>query len=785
MGFEPDYLDRLRAAVCVSAVVGRKYRLRKVGGEFEAIENPSLKVNDKKQIWKDFSNGEKAGDIFDWLEAEEGLSFIEAVEHVAAIAGIALPGGRIHGLGGTGKSCLNGKGNGHAAPSDGGRTGRSSGARQEIVGTWDYVDAEGGFLYQTVRLQWRLPDGSWEKDPKTGKPKKLFRQRRRVPGIDGNWVNALDFLDPSTAEPYEFMRRSGGEWYRYDPDNYRTWGCVERNFFSEPGNVGHTLLGLPAILDNLREERACQKTIFIPEGEKKVDLLKAWGLIATTNSGGAQNWHAGMAKLLEDAADIVILEDNDEASRARTAKMAPMLLDAGCRVRVLAFPLIWPDCPPKGDIVDWMIAGGTTPELLAAVEKLKDWTPPPYQSRFGAHAWGAQRDPAALKYDWQIKHLIPAGHNILIIGPSGSGKSFETTAMALAVARGVDYGGRKVTQAGVVYCNYEASRGMAKRLCAYEKFYGLPDTAAVPFAWLLRPPGLYASEENATDLAEEIKNLTRDWKTPVGVIVVDTHNAATRGSSEIDSKDIGKIMERYALVQQMTGAAIWIIGHTNSDGKHRGNEQIYNGIETCLLIDRVSEGYGKKTTFVRDNDRRVLRRVTVKKQREGVDGITWDFVLQSVEVGRDDAGEPVTSMVSVLPSVDPHAAASLPRRKALSQEERFFLGALGEALERDGGPPPAVLNLSRSITAVTTWDAFERAYESLEPPGSLSAEQYKAKWQGIGKALINRRVIFGRKLNGVYYVWKIKDVDGDERRQDTVNKLYDQATGKPMEGLDL
>ncbi len=779
--FEPDYLDRLRAAVRVSEVVGRKYRLRKSGGEFEAIENPSLKVNDKKQIWKDFSNGEKGGDIFAWLEAEERLSFVEAVERVAAIAGIASrpSDGNQHR-----KSHSNGAGNGATSPRDSERAERSSSARQEIVGTWDYVDADGCFLYQTVRVQWRNPDDSWVLE-KGGKPKKSFRQRRRSPSLDGSWINALDFLDKSTAEPYEFMRRSGGEWYRYDPDNYRAWGCVERNFFPESGNVDHTLLHARQLREILAEERAYQKTIFIPEGEKKVDLLKAWGLIATTNSGGAKNWSASMAKLLEDAADIVILEDNDEASRARTAKMAPMLLDAGCRVRILAFPSIWPDCPPKGDVVDWMIAGGTCADLVAAVEKLPEWAPPPYQSRFGAHAWGAQRDPAALHYEWQIKHLIPAGHNILIIGPSGSGKSFETTAMALAVARGVGYGGRAVKQAGVVYCNYEASRGMPKRLCAYEKFHGLPDTAAVPFAWLLRPPGLYASEENATELAEEIKNLTREWKTPVGVIVVDTHNAATRGSSEIDSKDIGKIMERYALVQQMTGAAIWIIGHTNSDGKHRGNEQIYNGIETCLLIDRVTEGYGKKTTFVRDNDRRVLRRVTVKKQREGVDGITWDFVLHSVEVGRDDVGEPITSMVSVPPSVDPHAVTSQPRRKALSQEERFFLGALGEALERDGRPPPAVLDLSRSITAVTTWDAFERAYESLEPPGTLSAEQYKAKWQGIGKALINRRVIFGRKLNGVYYVWKIKDVDGDERRQETVNDIYDKATGQLIEGLDL
>jgi AAA domain/CHC2 zinc finger len=772
MTFDPDYLDRLRAAVRVSEVVGRRHKLRKVGGEFEAIDNTSLKVNDKKNVWKDWGNGtEKGGDIFAWFQQEESLSFIEAVERVAQISGIGLPKSQKT----NGAAHRNGAVGNGVAPDDSERDRRRSGARQEIVGTWDYTDAKGMFLYQTIRVQWRNPDGSWILE-KSGKPKKSFRQRRRAPGGIGGWIYGLDVIDSNTGDPHEFMRRDGGDWYRYDPDNYRNWGCVERRCFPDLGNVVHTLLNLPAVIENLREERSFQHTIFIPEGEKKVDLLKAWGLIATTNSGGAKNWHVGMAKLLEDAADIVILEDNDDASRERTAKMAPMLLEHGCRVRVLSFPTIWPECPPKGDVVDWMIAGGTASDLAAAVEKLTDWQPPPYQSRFGAHTWGAHRDPAAIDYKWRIKGLMPAGLNILIIGPSGSGKTFETTGMGLAVARGIDYCGRKVERAGVVYCNYEGSRGMPKRLLAYEKFHSINQSEIVPFAWLSRPPGLFATEENATELANEVKAITKDWTWPVGVIIVDTHNAATRGSSEIDSKDVGKIMERYAKVQAETGAELWIVGHTNSEGKHRGNEQIPNGIDTILLIDRINDGSAKNPRFARDNSNKVLRRVTVKKQRDGVDGIQWDFVLQPVEVGRDEDNEPITSMVSVSPNVDPDEIKT-PRRRVLSQEEKFFMGALREALERDGQPPPAGLNLPRSITSVTTWDAFARAYETLLPGDKPPAEKLKAQWQSIAKGLMNRKVTFGRNLGGVYYVWIVKDPTSEERRQDTIDALYDNATG--------
>jgi DNA primase len=96
MRFTPQFLDELRARLSVSEVVGRRVKLTKAGREWKGLspfnkeKTPSFFVNDEKQAWFDFSSG-KNGSIFDFLMMTEGVSFPEAVERCAAMAGMALP----------------------------------------------------------------------------------------------------------------------------------------------------------------------------------------------------------------------------------------------------------------------------------------------------------------------------------------------------------------------------------------------------------------------------------------------------------------------------------------------------------------------------------------------------------------------------------------------------------------------------------------------------------------------------------------------------------------------
>ena len=96
MKFPPAFLDEIRARLPVSEVVGARVKLRKQGREwaglspFNAEKTPSFFVNDQKGFFHDFSSG-KHGDIFAFLMETEGLSFPEAVERLAAMAGLPMP----------------------------------------------------------------------------------------------------------------------------------------------------------------------------------------------------------------------------------------------------------------------------------------------------------------------------------------------------------------------------------------------------------------------------------------------------------------------------------------------------------------------------------------------------------------------------------------------------------------------------------------------------------------------------------------------------------------------
>jgi DNA primase len=96
MHYAPSFLDEIRSRLPVSTVAGRRVKLRRAGREFiglspfKAERTPSFTVNDRKGFYHCFSTGEH-GDIFKFVMTTEGLSFVEAVEKLAAEAGVPLP----------------------------------------------------------------------------------------------------------------------------------------------------------------------------------------------------------------------------------------------------------------------------------------------------------------------------------------------------------------------------------------------------------------------------------------------------------------------------------------------------------------------------------------------------------------------------------------------------------------------------------------------------------------------------------------------------------------------
>lgn len=95
-----------------------------------------------------------------------------------------------------------------------------------------------------------------------------------------------------------------------------------------------------------------EKCLYIVEGEKDVETLKAAGIPATSGPDGASGkWLPQYTEALRGKR-VAIIQDNDDAGKAYAARVANALHGVAESVRVLDLTQIWPELPEKGDTTD-------------------------------------------------------------------------------------------------------------------------------------------------------------------------------------------------------------------------------------------------------------------------------------------------------------------------------------------------------------------------------------------------------------------------------------------------
>jgi hypothetical protein len=170
---------------------------------------------------------------------------------------------------------------------------------------------------------------------------------------------------------YDYKDESGNLLYqsvRYDPKSFRQrqpdgkggwiWSMKEPAVRLVPYRLPELLTGDPA------------RWVFITEGEKDVDNLAAVGMTATTNVAGAGKWRSEYAEHLRGRL-VCILPDNDKAGVEHAQEVAQSLVFIATEVRILRLP----NLPPKGDVSDWLQAGGDAMKLLGLVASAPVYTP--------------------------------------------------------------------------------------------------------------------------------------------------------------------------------------------------------------------------------------------------------------------------------------------------------------------------------------------------------------------------------------------------------------------------
>src|SRR5262245_19522985 len=226
------------------------------------------------------------------------------------------------------------------------------------------------------------------------------------------WLRSEGLLgsvtDPKIVKTYDYRDEIGELLFqvvRFEPKDFR-----QRRLNGHGGwtwNVQGTRR-VPYGLPDLVKAVAAGETVYIPEGEKDVDNLRAIGLAATTNPGGINKWRNEYSQHLRGA-DVVVLPDNHAEGREHGDQVVASLRGIAKRIRVLDIGKHWTGCPNKGDISNWLAAGNSAEKLKAIVDALPDVSAPTDNPRSGA----AQVEPHLAEPAW------PAMDNAAYYGLAG------------------------------------------------------------------------------------------------------------------------------------------------------------------------------------------------------------------------------------------------------------------------------------------------------------------------------------------------------------------------------
>lgn len=160
---------------------------------------------------------------------------------------------------------------------------------------------------------------------------------------DADVEAAYDYTDERGKLLYQVLRKHGKKFVQRRPDPSGGWIWNLKGTRPAPYR-------LRELIDS--------KFVAVVEGEKDANNLHRIGITATCNNGGAGKFSPDLAKWFTGKS-IAILPDFDAPGRDHALKVAELLLPVAAAVKIIELPGL----PPKGDVSDWLAAGGTI-ELL-------------------------------------------------------------------------------------------------------------------------------------------------------------------------------------------------------------------------------------------------------------------------------------------------------------------------------------------------------------------------------------------------------------------------------------
>ncbi|MEJ7577492.1 MAG: AAA family ATPase [Pyrinomonadaceae bacterium] len=241
-------------------------------------------------------------------------------------------------------------------------------------------------------------------------------------------ITHYDYVDENGNVLYQVCRTIPKGFFQRQPDGKGGW-------LNNITGVRRVLYRLPELLAADRSE-----TVYICEGEKDCDALRKLGLVVTTNAGGAEKWRDEYNESLRGR-NVVVLPDNDDVGRKHARQVATSLYNIAASIKIVELP----DLHEKGDVSDWLEAGGKIEQLQAMVESEEVVSLPlveaPDENQCSDYTETVKvvcmADVVPEDVSWLWYPYIAYKKLTIVEGEPSVGKSWATCAIATAVSTGL------------------------------------------------------------------------------------------------------------------------------------------------------------------------------------------------------------------------------------------------------------------------------------------------------------------------------------------------------------
>ncbi|WP_310498005.1 AAA family ATPase [Sandarakinorhabdus sp.] len=504
--------------------------------------------------------------------------------------------------------------------------------RDSATGDDIIIHSFAGEDWKAIKDAWRI-DGTLPERPAPSSPAQVSRgPGRTVASFDYRQADGEIAFRIDRVEPGRNGRRK--DFKVSHPAGPGRWAAGLNGFAPLPYRLPDLIASDP------------YEPVFIVEGEKKADALAALDLLATCNPFGAGKWRADFAPYFEGRR-VFILPDNDPPGRAHADDVARQLAASAATVARIDLPGL----PDKGDILDWLAAGGSAEALLdlcAAQPAVKPLALPIVCPA----DWEGREPPVR---EWLIEGWLARGSAAFLTGDGGVGKSLFTQQLATSLAAGVDCLGLPVAQTVALYVTCEDDmHELHRRQAAINARLGLSMRDLAGRLFLVSLKGELGSElvnfdaAGALELSQRYRDLESTARAiGAGFVAIDNVAQTFTGNENVRNQVAGfcNVMDRLAMA---IGGTVLFLGHPSKAGaEFSGSTGWEAHVRQRLYLDWLDKGAGVSG----DRDGRVLRRSKANYARAGAElDFRWHagaFVLPSSlpsDAGFDDEAAAQTEL---------------------------------------------------------------------------------------------------------------------------------------------